>query len=68
MRKLCFLLTFMLVGSFAFANSNQLTSPFNCITVYTSCGEVGCVLTQEGDTFEDVLEMVDELEEWLCGD
>ena len=49
-----------------FANTSELVKPFGSIMITTSCGEVGYVLTNANDTTEDILEMAQELEDWLC--
>jgi len=68
MKSVFFALAFMLMGSFAFANSQKMTYIIkNAITVITSCGETGMIIVQDGDTIEDVLDMVNDMEEWLCG-
>lgn len=68
MKNVFFALAFMLVGTFAFANSAELIEAFNhAITVNTSCGETGMIIVQDGDTIADVIEMAMVMEEWLCG-
>lgn len=63
-----FALAFMLVGTFTFANSAKLVTMFkHAVTVYTSCGETGMIIVQDGDTTQDVIDMANEMEEWLCG-
>lgn len=64
MRKLSIMLAFMFVGSFVFASAYYFN---HAITVYTSCGETGVIIVQEGDSTEDIMEMAQEMEDWLCG-
>lgn len=54
----------MFVGSFVFASAYYFN---HAITVYTSCGETGVIIVQEGDSTEDIMEMAQEMEDWLCG-
>lgn len=71
MKNLFFALALMLVGTFAFANTSKTASELDLdggVTVNTSCGEVGTIIVRPGDTVIDILEMAQEMEEWLCGD
>jgi len=68
MKNVFFALAFMLVGTFAFANSAELIEAFkHAITVITSCGETGMIIVQDGDTMGDVIDMAMDMDEWLCG-
>lgn len=70
MKHLFLTFAVMFLGVFTFAHSSKIVSELdlnNYITVTTSCGEVGTILVRENDTMEDILDMVNDMEEWLCG-
>lgn len=67
MKNLFFALAFASSSLLTFANTSELIKPFGSVMVTTSCGIVGYVLTHADDTTEDIIEMAQDLEEWLCG-
>ena len=62
MKKLLFL--FVFIGSMT---AHASTSLFNMIKVTTSCGTVVYHMPHPDDTFEDLNNDLETIEEWECG-